>query len=680
MFALYKAKKSDDILNFPKDDQVLQYLLHSHPDAAHNFHLHDSLLENKPDEDLDEDEKKEAWNSYVAESTNSANRFANALQNNANLNLQASLFGKPGDYSKYYHEIQSLYNSWNMGSIMPSATSALDPYYPLPSNLYTNEFFKRIGTYDALNLYPSAPTMSSLASPLPSSSATSSLMSSLLRNPLNPISALGNMTTPATTSTTGSTSSTALANLVVPAIGPYNANNIPPASNSMFSSPTSGGGIVRQGLPTIGSSVSSTIASGTSLLANKSYKDVLKHTKNYTMKPIGSSNNNNIIGNVRNQKKANVQKLQGRRPINDNLNVRKVGGPLVVAANSSENLSILPDDTIATTTTTAIRSGTSSNGLNSLNASSPRLQKSASNTSVSSQNSNLSFSSFSRANMKKPVVTPAANYTGLKNKPVGVSPSAVRTVPISNKVTNLSQEMPRKTSGSNFPKSNPIPEKVLMTRKAVPQATIPVNQQRTKSLNQIPVVSRKVANTNVLRSPVQMKAAVQDKLAGKQLATPPSKAILSQLEKNHTSLIGTTTKTNVLPPLPMQQKQSQIANTSPQNSVSIIKLPHKNIPTTSQSISNVSLQQKVSPKTTSTIRTAIAQPELQKVIQQPAKRVTDTITTQAFKKIKLSHPQTNSQQLFPSNFSQRMNDGQTQRMNKNKTMGKDDLNQILSIN
>lgn len=49
-------------------DEILQYLLFHCSLQAFKYHDHDSLLENKPDQDLNEDEIKEAWVMYEQES------------------------------------------------------------------------------------------------------------------------------------------------------------------------------------------------------------------------------------------------------------------------------------------------------------------------------------------------------------------------------------------------------------------------------------------------------------------------------------------------------------------------------------------------------------------------------------------------------------------------------------
>lgn len=45
-------------------DEILRKLLFAYPDKIYKFHEHDSLLENKADEELSEAEKQEAWKLY----------------------------------------------------------------------------------------------------------------------------------------------------------------------------------------------------------------------------------------------------------------------------------------------------------------------------------------------------------------------------------------------------------------------------------------------------------------------------------------------------------------------------------------------------------------------------------------------------------------------------------------
>lgn len=45
-------------------DNILSSLLHNFPELVYKYHEHDSLLENKPEQDLSEADKAEAWAAY----------------------------------------------------------------------------------------------------------------------------------------------------------------------------------------------------------------------------------------------------------------------------------------------------------------------------------------------------------------------------------------------------------------------------------------------------------------------------------------------------------------------------------------------------------------------------------------------------------------------------------------
>lgn len=52
-------------------DEVLKHLLHNLPNQAYKYHDHESLLENKPEQDLNDEEINEAWQLYDQESNKS---------------------------------------------------------------------------------------------------------------------------------------------------------------------------------------------------------------------------------------------------------------------------------------------------------------------------------------------------------------------------------------------------------------------------------------------------------------------------------------------------------------------------------------------------------------------------------------------------------------------------------
>lgn len=67
---LYTLTKTDETKRTQPQiskDSVLNYLLQNYPGQAFRYHIHDSLLENKPEQDLNEDDIKEAWAIYESE-------------------------------------------------------------------------------------------------------------------------------------------------------------------------------------------------------------------------------------------------------------------------------------------------------------------------------------------------------------------------------------------------------------------------------------------------------------------------------------------------------------------------------------------------------------------------------------------------------------------------------------
>jgi transcriptional regulator ATRX len=60
--------------SIPKDS-MFAGILNTFRQAIYRYHEHDSLLENKPDEDLSEAEKKEAWDTFEIESRLNSTRL-----------------------------------------------------------------------------------------------------------------------------------------------------------------------------------------------------------------------------------------------------------------------------------------------------------------------------------------------------------------------------------------------------------------------------------------------------------------------------------------------------------------------------------------------------------------------------------------------------------------------------
>lgn len=92
LYALVKTNYSQRPTQAPPSDDVLKYLIHNCPRQAFKYHDHDSLLENKPEQDLNEDEINEAWQLYEAESRGPITRAGVA---NGNIPLYANDLIRP---------------------------------------------------------------------------------------------------------------------------------------------------------------------------------------------------------------------------------------------------------------------------------------------------------------------------------------------------------------------------------------------------------------------------------------------------------------------------------------------------------------------------------------------------------------------------------------------------------
>lgn len=83
--------------------------MHALPKSAYNFHEHDSLLENKPEQELNEDEKNEAWNSYLQELQGNRTQLQN-MNNSMTANATLATFGNrpiSNDFLKLYQDMVS---------------------------------------------------------------------------------------------------------------------------------------------------------------------------------------------------------------------------------------------------------------------------------------------------------------------------------------------------------------------------------------------------------------------------------------------------------------------------------------------------------------------------------------------------------------------------------------------
>ena len=64
LYNLTQLSKSKEMLTFPRDDPLLAEVVFKHKSQISSIHQHDSLLRNKFDEHLSNDEKEQAWKTF----------------------------------------------------------------------------------------------------------------------------------------------------------------------------------------------------------------------------------------------------------------------------------------------------------------------------------------------------------------------------------------------------------------------------------------------------------------------------------------------------------------------------------------------------------------------------------------------------------------------------------------
>ncbi|KAM7351107.1 uncharacterized protein ACRADG_004087 isoform 2-T2 [Cochliomyia hominivorax] len=173
-------------------DSILARLLRTYPELVYKYHEHDSLLENKVEQELSEQEKNEAWTAYERDlQMNSEIReipniedFQNKFNASNLSNYLAPFSGLDMSHLLNYNRgfgpnfLQSLLGQ-NTNAAALSAQQYMDTY----------NYYKNLGTaYADLNPYGSLPALS--AGGAPGRMQTTSTASSVASNPL---AALGDL-------------------------------------------------------------------------------------------------------------------------------------------------------------------------------------------------------------------------------------------------------------------------------------------------------------------------------------------------------------------------------------------------------------------------------------------------------------------------------------------------------
>lgn len=118
--------------NVPKDD-LLAHLLINFPQKVYKYHEHDSLLENKGEEELSEQEKNDAWAAYEADVKR---------KNESNFGPYNNTFGMYQNYSGLGSYANSLFGNYNN----LSGVSGLN----YPYNMYAGQYNPYGGDYSQM--------------------------------------------------------------------------------------------------------------------------------------------------------------------------------------------------------------------------------------------------------------------------------------------------------------------------------------------------------------------------------------------------------------------------------------------------------------------------------------------------------------------------------------------------
>lgn len=113
--------------NYPHDG-LLAHLLRNYPHMVYKYHEHDSLLENKNEQDLSEEEKAEAWKQYDDDVKR---------KNETNMGPYGNNIGMLPNYSNLGSYASSFYNNYNS----LSGISGLNyPYNPYSQYSFGNDY------------------------------------------------------------------------------------------------------------------------------------------------------------------------------------------------------------------------------------------------------------------------------------------------------------------------------------------------------------------------------------------------------------------------------------------------------------------------------------------------------------------------------------------------------------
>lgn len=460
----------------PKDD-LLKYLLHKFPHMVYKYHEHDSLLENKSEQDLSEEEKADAWKQYEEDVKR---------KNETNMGQYGNNFGMVPNYSNLGPYAQSMYNNYNN---LSSVGSLNYPYSLYPNyNPFATDYSNSMRFNDYAAFYNSLMNYNQSTSPnllSPSHTASVSSPSSLMNNfnsarnwmqssasPSSSSSAYGNnlLSSLAQSSSTSNNFNSYLNNLYN-TLGKGNTNNLLPSSSSN---------------PTAGSALSPPIRdlSALSILAQQQQQQQLLNSAGTSgttvpgssVSPSNSSSNGSSSAQgpnaMRNPMLTKELLIPNRNPILDKFNL---------ASGSAAQTSVITKPTASTSTATS---------QSPVNFTTAALSNSATITPVQGETNNSNKAGSSKTTEASVSSSIAKNKEKISDTSKS-SPEPQLVIKDVASINNTLRKSPDTTNGSAAKKPTNNGKKVGTTSSSVTSTVVTAEKRKGSPTTQKPT------NTNI---------------------------------------------------------------------------------------------------------------------------------------------------------------------------------------
>ncbi|KAL5279658.1 ATRX.2 family protein [Megaselia abdita] len=172
LYTLTKPNYSERPVPTVPQDAILAYLIRNQSNLVYKYHEHDSLLENKVEQELSEQDKEDAWAAYEHDmrSTNDNNAFAPGVQA-----LYQNFMGQQSLATNYLQSLAGFPRNFNP-ALPGFGLESLGPGFNFQGNPYM----------DMLNMYPNYLSSAPPSNPLMFGNPTPTSVAAALNSGSNP--------------------------------------------------------------------------------------------------------------------------------------------------------------------------------------------------------------------------------------------------------------------------------------------------------------------------------------------------------------------------------------------------------------------------------------------------------------------------------------------------------------